>query len=98
MTDCETRLSGTETLPPELLEVLAKQPPRVARHKGAGLVSEHIFPVSPRTLEAWPLPTRHVNGKAVIETKKLFEVAYAKLAAAPLVMGGRRRTAETRET
>jgi hypothetical protein len=39
-----------------------------------------------------------VNGKAVIETKKLFEVAYAKLAAAPLVMGGRRRTAETRET
>jgi hypothetical protein len=78
------------TLPPELLEVVVNQPPNVDRKTGARLITQYLFPVSYRSLEAWPLPTRHVNGRAVIPTAKLFEVAYEKLCAAPLVMGGRR--------
>ncbi len=77
-------------LPPHLLEVLAAQPATVDRRSGADLITRHLFPVSHRSLEAWPLPTRHVNGKAVIQTSVLFELAYAKLAAAPIIMGGRR--------
>jgi hypothetical protein len=81
---------GLTTLPQYLLEALSRLPTNVDRRAGAEAVTEHIFPVSPRTLEAWPLPTRRVNGKAITQTKALFEVAYAKFAAAPVVIGGRR--------
>ena len=77
-------------LPPHLQDALASSPTNVDRRTGAALVTQHLFPVSHRSLEAWPLPTRRVNGKAIIPTAKLFEAAYAKLAAAPVVMGGRR--------
>ena len=80
------------TLPAELLDVLAQQPPNVSRRAGAALISRHLFPVSHRSLEVWPLPTRHVNNRAVIPTSALLEMAYAKLAAAPVVMGGRKTT------
>jgi hypothetical protein len=67
-------------------------PPRVDRKTGADLVTRHFFPISPRTLEAWPLTWRLVNGKAVCETAELFEVAQAKLDAAPIcrTFSGRR--------
>ena len=65
-------------------------PARVDRGMGAGLVTMHFFPVSPRTLEAWPLTWQHVNGKAVCETAELFAVAQSKLDAAPPIRGGRR--------
>ncbi len=65
-------------------------PARVDRGTGAVLVTRRYFPVSPRTLEAWPLTWRHVNGKAVCETAELFAVAQSKLEAAPAIRGGRR--------
>jgi hypothetical protein len=77
-------------LPPHLLEVLASAPANVDRRTGAELISRHLFPVSHRSLEAWPLLTQHVNGKAITSTIKLFQIAYAKLSAAPMMMGGRR--------
>jgi hypothetical protein len=80
------------SLPPELLEVLANQPLNVDRKTGAALVTRHMYPVSHRSLEVWKLPTRRVNGRALIPTATLFEVAYAKFADAPIVMGGRRST------
>jgi hypothetical protein len=79
-------------LPPELREILANQPPNVDRKTGAALLTRHMYPVSHRTLEAWKLPTRRVNGRALIPTATLFEVTYAKFADAPVVMGGRRTT------
>ena len=88
--------SGVVELPDFLVEILSTQPQNVDRRAGAELISSNLFPVSPRTLEAWPLPTRHVNGKAIIQTRKLFEVAYAKFMAAPLVMSGRRQQREER--
>ena len=65
---------------------------RALGRTGAELVSKYLFPVSFRSLEAWPLPTRHVKGKAIISTTTLFEIAYAKLTAAPITMGGRPRS------
>jgi hypothetical protein len=79
-------------LPADLHEVLARQPPNVDRRTGAALVTNHFFPVSHRSLEAWGLPTRHVNGKAIVPTAALFAKAYAKLHAAPIVEGTRRAT------
>ncbi len=88
--------SSAAPLPPEIRQALAKLPPNVDRRTGADLVRYHFFPVSYRTLEAWPLPTRRVNGKAIISTVRLFEVAFAKLAAAPIIMSGRKATSDQR--
>jgi hypothetical protein len=84
-------------LPEHLLDVLASTPANVDRRTGAGLVTRHLFPVSHRSLETWPLPTRHVNGRAVIPAARLFEVAFEKLNAAPVVMGGRKSGAEQQQ-
>jgi hypothetical protein len=81
-------------LPPALQDVIAQQPPNVDRRTGAQMITKHLFPVSHRSLEAWLLPTRHVNGRAVIPTEALFAVAYAKLVGAPIIMSGRRAAAE----
>jgi hypothetical protein len=83
-------ISTTTVLPPSLVELLADLPSNVNRRTGAELVTKHLFPVSHRSLEAWPLPTRHVNGKAILATVTLFEHAYAKLQSAPVIFGGRR--------
>jgi hypothetical protein len=87
----------TIPLPPELVRILESLPPNVDRRTGADLLSRHLFPVSHRTLEAWPLPTRRVNGKAVVPTVELFRIAHAMLAASPVIMGGRHRGAATEE-
>jgi hypothetical protein len=67
------------------------RPTRVDRKVGAKLVTRYFFPVSHRTIEAWPLVWRHVNGKAVVETVELFAFAQAKLDAAPPIRGGGRQ-------
>ncbi len=69
---------------------LTTLPARVDRRAGAALVGRFYFPVSHRTLEAWPLSWRRVNGKAVCETAELFAAARVKLDAAPTIRGGRR--------
>lgn len=67
----------------------ADLPRRADRRTGAALLTRHLFPVSPRTLERWPLTWRRVNGKAVCETAELFAVAQRKLDEAPAIRGGR---------
>ena len=94
MSSRETLNAEPADLPPHLLDVLAEQPVNVDRRTGAELITRHFFPISHRSLEAWPLPTRRVNGKAIIPTAKLFELAFAKLNAAPVIMGGRRPATE----
>ena len=75
---------------PRVAERLDALPQNVDRRRGAALVTEHFFPVSHRTLEVAPLAWRHVNGKAIVATRDLFDWAQAKLDAAPVVRGGRR--------
>ena len=70
---------------------LSTLPRRVDRKTGAELVTLHFFPVTPRSLEDWPLVWRRVNGRAVGETAELFAVAQEKLDAAPLLPSVRRR-------
>jgi hypothetical protein len=77
-------------LPDWLEDVLARLPANIDRRRAATEITQHLFEVSYRTLEAWPLPTRHVNGRAFIPTRTLFEFAYRQFAEAPVLMGGRK--------
>jgi hypothetical protein len=70
---------------------LSTLPRRVDRKTGAALVTLYFFPVTPRSLEEWPVTWRMINGKAVGETSELFAVAQAKLDAAPSIPSVRRR-------
>jgi hypothetical protein len=81
-------------LPPELDELLLGLPVRMDRRTLADVITRHLFPVSYRTLEAWPLPTQLVNGKAVAQTSVALRIAYAMLQAAPVIVGGRRSVHE----
>ncbi|HEY0419593.1 MAG TPA: hypothetical protein VGC80_08745 [Acetobacteraceae bacterium] len=72
---------------------LTDLPRRVDRRCGAELVTRYFFPISPRTLEAWPLDWLQVNAKATCATVELFAVAQAKLDAAPLTRTARRQAA-----
>lgn len=66
------------------------RPSRVDRKRGAQMITELYFPISPRTLEAWPIIWRYVNGRATCDTEELLALAEAKLNAAPPLMGGRK--------
>lgn len=79
-------------LPPELEEVAAGLPVRTDRRTLAGVITKYFFPISHRTLEAWPLPTQLVNGKAIVPTIVGLKMAYVLLNAAPVIAGGRRAT------
>jgi hypothetical protein len=68
-------------------------PVRMTRSMAAAYLSQHFFPVSPRTLERWPVATRRVNGHVLIDTADLLTVANGKLRSAPVIMAGRERKA-----
>lgn len=48
----------------------------------AAIVSHHFFPISPRTLERWPLTVRRPNKVAIYEVEELMRIAEHKLNAA----------------
>jgi hypothetical protein len=64
-------------------------PRRLDRRLAAQVVSKHFFPVSPRTLERWPLTWRRINGRALADTAELLAEAQRRVDAAPAVRGGR---------
>jgi hypothetical protein len=74
---------------------LSALPVRVDRRTGAALLARYFFPCSPRTLEAWPIRWRRVNGRALVETAELFALARGKLDEAPAVLGGRKPAGAT---
>jgi hypothetical protein len=71
---------------------LAQFPPRMTRITAAAFVSRHYFEIKPRSLEKWPLVWRELNGRAHCETAELMKVAEAKIAAAPRIRSGFRRS------
>ncbi len=83
------RQIATNDLPPYLAELLATLPVNTDRKTGADLITRYLFPISHRTLERWPLRWRHVNDRAITPTAELLREAYARLMAAPEVLGGR---------
>lgn len=67
--------------------------PRVGTRKQLAEIHAHYFgPISPRTLEAVPLPYRIVSGTACYDVAAFLKWAQARFDAAPLVMGGRGRS------
>ena len=68
-------------------------PPRVTRRDAATLLYRELgFAVSPRTLEAWPVSTMRLGGKAMLDTAELLAHARALIARAPVQKGGRTST------
>jgi hypothetical protein len=48
----------------------------------AAIVTHHYFPISPRTLERWPLTVRRPNKAVVYEVAELMKMAESRLEAA----------------
>jgi hypothetical protein len=87
MSLCEDLDAATVSrLPQHLVDMLKALPCNVDRQTAADLITRNFFPCSRRTLEAWPLPVRRVNGHAIHPTAAVFAVAYDKLSAAPVIM------------
>ena len=63
-------------------------PRRIDRKRGAALITDRYFQISPRTLEKWPIAWRYANGRATCETEELLNYAKSKLDAAPAIKGG----------
>jgi hypothetical protein len=75
-------------LPEELVDVVDAMPARIDRNAGAKLVTEHIFPTSPKTVKSWPLPWECPNGKAIAPPATY--LAYALLKARKAATGNAR--------
>ena len=48
----------------------------------AAIITHHFFPISPRTLERWPLTVRRPNKATIYEVAELLNYAEAKLQSA----------------
>lgn len=68
-------LPGSTALPTILEQAVAALPPILDRRTAAKAISQHLFQVSPRTLERWPVPTAVVNGRAHAPARAWFEHA-----------------------
>ena len=68
--------------------ILGDLPARLDRRAGAALISRHLFPISPRTLERWPVTWRRINGKALADTSELLAEAQRRVDTAPAIRGG----------
>jgi hypothetical protein len=65
-------------LPPELLEVAQRSPAMIDRRAGAALITQHLFPVSWRTVGGWDLDWEYPNGCAVAPPASYLAFAYRK--------------------
>ena len=73
-----------------LIYARGKLPVRVNRKVGASIISHYLFPISPRTLERWPVSWRRLNGRALVETDELLSEAQRRVDAAACIRGGAR--------
>jgi hypothetical protein len=71
---------------------LTKLPRFGTRAQLAEIHTKYFGPISHRTLEAWPLAWRMVNGRAVTSVQEFIEEAERRFNAAPIIRGGRRVT------
>jgi hypothetical protein len=86
--------SAPEWLPDDLKplfeRVMQDLPAFPDRHKYAAVWREHVHEQSHRSLEAWPLPTRKLNGRACFEAREAVEYGFRRLLEAPKIRGGHR--------
>jgi hypothetical protein len=75
---------------PVWIEGRLETAPRYSDRRGlAKLHTELLGPISPRTLEEWPLVWQLVNGRAVTPTRDAIALAYERFQAAPKYRAGR---------
>jgi hypothetical protein len=72
-----------ESLPAWIERRLETAPHYSDRRGLAQLHSELLGPISPRTLEEWPVTWQLVNGRAVTNTREAIELAYRRFKDAP---------------
>jgi hypothetical protein len=78
----ETLLTSTAPVAAPAPPDISTLPPLVDRRTAAALVTQHYFPVSARTLEAWEVECIRLNGKALAAPAQYFAVAQSRLDAA----------------
>ena len=69
-------------------EILDGLPARVDKQRGAELIGHYFFPVSPRTLERWPIAWQLIKGHSLAKTTELLSEAQRRVDAAPAIRGG----------
>lgn len=63
--------------------------PRFATREGvATIITTDLFPVSPRTVETWPLRVRIVNKRAILEVSEALAYAEKLVEQAPVQKQG----------
>jgi hypothetical protein len=80
---------NSTSLPPYVEKRLETAPYYSDRRGFAQLHTELFGPISPRTLEDWPLVWQLVNGRATTNTRDGIVVAYERFQAAPKYRAGR---------
>src|SRR5689334_14460891 len=83
-------------LPEHLHELVDTLPTQVDRKAGAQLVTDHVFPTSPKTVKSWPLPWSCPNGKAI--APPAMYLGYALLKARQASTGNARWFRTTHQT
>jgi hypothetical protein len=79
---------------PSWVERRLETAPHYSDRRGlAQLHSELLGPLSPRSLEEWPLTWQLVNGRAVTNTRDAIALAYVRFQAAPKYRSGRAKSA-----
>jgi hypothetical protein len=63
-----------------------------SREQLAALHERYFVPLSPRTLERWPLRWQRVNGRAVCDVGSFLAEAKRRFAEAPVMSGGERQS------
>ena len=75
-------------LPDFLKAELPTLPRNGDRRMLAQIITQHLYPISPRSLEVWPLTWRRVSKKAVASTEEALKHAWRVYDAAPVTRAG----------
>ena len=64
------------------------------KRDGAEIISKHLFKISHRTLERWPLKWLYVNGRSVTPTAELLLEGWRRFSTARVARSGQRQDAD----
>jgi hypothetical protein len=86
-------------VPPEFAslfeQVMSELPALPDRRKFAAVWGDRVNTISYRTIEAWPLATRRLNGRCCYDRREIVEYGFRRLLEPAVVMGGQRVTRNT---
>lgn len=77
-------------LPAYLIDVGVEERAKINRREAKAMFDRHLFPISDRSFEVYPIPFQTVNKQALGATLAYLAVGYRRMRSAPLVMAGTR--------